>query len=139
MKDATSNQAAKMSPSFKRLVKTFDWIDSFRQLHPSISQHSRYYSNIKADGASRIDRSYHYGNIKVLKANYIPLAFSDHHGHIVEIQLPDSLSRSVCPKSNSFFRIKSEVVLDLKFQSHLKEAMAVWTEIRSFGLDVLTW
>ena len=75
----------------------------------------------------------------MLKANYIPLAFSDHHGHIVEIQLPDSLSRSVCPKSNSFFRIKSEVVLDLKFQSHLKEAMAVWTEIRSFGLDVLTW
>ena len=34
MKDATSNQAAKMSPTFIRLVKTFDWIDSFRHLHP---------------------------------------------------------------------------------------------------------
>ena len=33
-KDATKNQAEKMSPSLKRLVSTLEWRDVFRLLHP---------------------------------------------------------------------------------------------------------
>ena len=43
--DATKNAAQKQSKSLKRLVKTFSWVDSFRQLHPNSHQFSRYYDN----------------------------------------------------------------------------------------------
>ena len=75
--DATVHQQAKMSPSFKRLAKTFNWVDSFRVLHPTATQFSRYYSNTRGDGATRIDRSYHCGNIEVKQARYLPIALFD--------------------------------------------------------------
>ena len=33
--DATNHQAAKMSPTFQRVVRTFKLTDSFRKLHPN--------------------------------------------------------------------------------------------------------
>ena len=137
--DATKNPESKMSPSFKRVVRSFNLVDSFRVLHPKDLQFSRYYSSTRGDGASRIDRCYHFGNIKVNSASYLPLAFSDHHAHVVTIQLPDSFACLVCPKSQPSFRIKAEVVQDDTFQNQLAEAMAGWQEVRSFGLQVLTW
>ena len=79
--DETTNPESKMSPSFKRLVHSFQWLDSFRVLHPLEKQFSRYYSSTQGEGVSRIDRCYHYGDIKIMKASYHPLAFSDHHAH----------------------------------------------------------
>ena len=55
--DATRNPDSKLSPSLKRLVKTFSWQDSFRTLFPSSKTFSRYYgSETYGEGASCIDR-----------------------------------------------------------------------------------
>ena len=137
--DATTHPAAKMSPTFKRLTQTFNWQDSYRHLHPSDRQYSRYFENTRGEGATRIDRCYHYGNIKINKAYYQPLAFSDHHAHIVNITLPTLFSKMSCPRGNYTFRIKADVVNDSMFQDRLKEALLGWINIKSFGLDVLVW
>lgn len=42
-KDCSENASAKMSPSFDKLVKTFDMEDCYRALHPNGSAFSRYY------------------------------------------------------------------------------------------------
>ena len=56
--DATRNPETKISPSLKRLVKTFSWQDSFRTLYPSKKCYSRYYaSDLHGEGATRIDRN----------------------------------------------------------------------------------
>ena len=132
--DATTHPAAKMSPSLKRLIQTFNWKDSYRHLHPSDTQYSRYFENARGEGATRIDRCYHYGEIKINKASYKPLAFSDHHAHIVNITLPAQFCRLSCPRGNYTFRIKAEVVSDSIFQDRLKEALHIWLNIKSFGL-----
>ena len=137
--DATAHPAAKMSPSFKRLTQTFNWKDSYRHLHPSFRQYSRYFENTRGEGATRIDRSYHYGDIEINYASYKPLAFSDHHAHIINITLPTQFSRLSCPRGNYTFRIKAEVVNDPLFQDRLREALLGWLNIKSFGLDVLVW
>ena len=137
--DATKNPDAKMSPTFKRLVRSYSWRDSFRELHPAERQYSRYYANSRTEGATRIDRCYHYGDIAIKSAIYLPLAFSDHHAHLVTIQLPDPFSRLLSPRTYPSFRIKAEVVQDPIFQGRLTESMRGWKEIRSFGLDILTW
>ena len=138
-KDATTHPSAKMSPSFKKLVQVFKWKDSYRSLHPSAEQFSRYYGSIRGEGATRIDRSYHYGDIQISSAIYLPIAFSDHHTHVVTAVLPNPFKRLMCPKGNYSFRIKSEVVNDGVFQERLKESMEGWQNIRSFGMDVLVW
>ena len=138
-RDATNNPESKMSPTFKRLVQSFSWRDSFRTLHPSAEQFSRYYSSTRGDGATRIDRCYHYGDININSAAYLPLAFSDHHAHVVSIILPNPFARLMCPESYPSFRIKAEVVQDEAFQSQLAEAMLGWQAVRSYGLDTLQW
>ena len=67
--DATKNPESKMSPSLKRLERIFSWQDSFRTLYPSKKCFSRYYANDRhGDGASRIDRSYHFGEVGIQQA-----------------------------------------------------------------------
>ena len=134
--DATKNPETKMSPNFKRLVQSFTWVDSFRVLHPREVQYS---SGVRGEGASRIDRCYHYGDLEVVKASYLPLAFSDHYAHIVSIKLPDPFSRLVCPRSPPSFRIKAEDVQDRIFHENFAESMVSWQAVRSFGLEILPW
>ena len=137
--DATKNPETKMSPNFKHFAKSFNWVDSYRVLHPREVQFSRYYSGVMGEGASRIDRCYHYGDIGVIKASYHPLAFSDHHAHIVSIKLPDPFTRLACPRSPPSFRIKAEVVQDRIFHENLAQSMDSWQAVRSFGLEILPW
>ena len=69
-KDATNNAEQKLSPSLKRLVNVFSMKDSFRTLHPEVKIFSRYYrSEEYGDGATRIDRSYHFGEVVVKEAD----------------------------------------------------------------------
>ena len=44
-KDATKNPEVKISPSLKRIIKTFSWLDSYRILFPKSLNFSRYYDN----------------------------------------------------------------------------------------------
>ena len=138
-KDATNHQDAKISPSLQRLVKTFKWQDCFRDLYPNEQIFSRYYSNVRAEGATRIDRMYHWGEIKVKEAKYCSLAFSDHMAHVVSIILPEQMSRKLCPKSRPSYKIKAEIVKDSIFKERLRDSMANWLDIKSFGLDVIPW
>ena len=81
--DATHYPEAKFSKGLQRLIKVKDWQDSYRSLYPNEITFSRYYENSRASGATRIDRCYHFGDIKVIEAKYLPIAFSDHFGHTV--------------------------------------------------------
>ena len=142
-KDATKHPESKMSNGLSRLVKLGDWQDSFGTLHPNSKSFSRYYENQRAEGATRIDRSYHYGMIKVVEAKYIPLAFSDHFGLVVKLALPDILSKVICPKSRPTFRLTSEVIQDQLFQARLREVMLTYNRVKDFqgsqSFGVLQW
>ena len=138
--DATKNQGQKMSPSLKRLIKTFQWADSFRSLHPKALVFSRYYEHSKfGEGATRIDRLYQWGNLEAVEIKYVGVAFSDHQALIAKVKVPDNFSRILCPRSKLQFKAKPEVIRDSIFNQKLKENFTVWTEIRQSGLDTLSW
>ena len=138
--DCTRHPDSKLSPCLKRLVSAFSWTDCFRHLHPNIRNYSHYYSNHRAGtGATRIDRSYSWGEIVPDEANYVSVAFSDHMSHIIRISLPETLSVVLCPKSRPVFKTRPEVVRDKVFQARLTSKMKEWGEVRRFGVPVLTW
>ena len=138
--DTTKNAAQKQSKCLKRLVKNFSWVDSFRQLHLNSQQFSRYYDNsVHGEGASRLDRMYHFGALEIVEAYYVGVAFSDHLTHIVKIKLPQNMTKIASPKSKPLFKSKPNVIQDEKFKSRLKENLNLWYQIRSAGLDVLNW
>jgi exonuclease III len=96
--DCTRHPDAKMSPCVKRVVNTFSWVDTFRYLHPNTRNFSHYYGNTRiGEGATRIDRSYSFGNITPIEAKYVSVALSDHLSYIVKINLPAPLSTVLCP------------------------------------------
>ena len=137
--DATNNPETKISNVLKRVIKTFNMSDSFRSLFPKNQIFSRYYQDSKSQGATRIDTQYHYGDITVLDARYLPLAFSDHHGLVIKISVPQSLGKLFCPRGRQSFRLRDEVIVDSAFQVSLAEAMRGWQSIKEFGLDTLSW
>ena len=137
--DCTKNPQSKMSPSFKKLVTSFAWKDSYRYLHPKTKQYSRYYTNDHhGEGASRIDRSYHWGSLEVQQAEYLSISFSDHLSHKVTYTLPSPLDRYIPPKSRPSYKIPPNVVDDKIFQTRLKKAMNGWTHAK-IGADLLVW
>ena len=103
--DATKNAAQKMSPTLKRVIKTFQWSDSFLCIHPHSNIFSRYYGNDRhGDGATRIDRQYHWGKISVISACYVGVAFSDHQGFVLELKVPTNFSKFLSPKYRPQFK-----------------------------------
>ena len=138
--DATHNPESKISPSMKRLVKTFKWTDSYRILHPQSKVFSRHYRHDRTgEGASRIDRCYHWGDIAPTESRYVSLAFSDHFGLLTSFSLPDQMSRLLNPRSRPFFRTRPEVVVDRDFIESLEEKMSEWKAVKDQGVDVLIW
>jgi exonuclease III len=138
--DATKNAAHKQSKCLKRLVKNFSWVDSFKYLHPNTKQYSRYYDNsVHGEGASRLDRNYHFGGLSVLEAYYVGVAFSDHLPHIIKIKLPTPISKLFSPKSRPLFKSKPSVIQDQKFKERLKENFSLWSKVRQAGLSTLPW
>ena len=138
-RDATKNVNQKQSKCLKRLVNNFSWVDSFRHLYPNTQQFSRYYDNVHGEGASRLDRNYHFGNLQILEAYYVGVAFSDHLTFIIKIKLPSSMSKLTSPKSRPLFKSKPCVIQDSKFKSKLKEYFTLWLQVRQAGLETLTW
>ena len=139
-KDCTNNPSSKMSPSLARLVKTFNMKDSFRHLHPSSTAYSHFYNTTHhGEGATRLDRSYSWGEVKVIKAWYEPIAFSDHMAYIVNFLLPPQSAKLLSPRSRPQFKIRPEVICDPVFREHLSDAMVDWQQVKDLGLDVLQW
>ena len=138
--DATKNSNQKMSPSLKRLMKNFSWCDSLRTLYPDACIFSRYYEHSRfGDGATRIDRQYWWGNLKVLEIKHVGVAFSDHQAVVAKVKVPEIFTKLLCPGSKPSFKAKPEVVRDSIFNSRLKENFAAWLQIREAGLDTLSW
>ena len=53
--DSSRDPKSKLSPSFKNLVSSHDWTDSYRALYPRVKQYSRYYTNARqGEGAKRM-------------------------------------------------------------------------------------
>ena len=144
-KDATKYPEAKMSKCLQRLVKLRNWQDSFRQLYPTTQKFSRFYENSRAEGASRIDRCYQYGNLEVVQATYVPVAFSDHLAHVVEFMVPENFSYILSPKCRPSFKVKAEVIRDMVFKERLAASAKMWERVKSFhdGQDspsgILSW
>ena len=143
-KDATKNPDSKMSRCLQRLVKLRNWRDSFRELHPTSLTFSRFYENTRAEGASRIDRCYNYGNLVVKQAVYKPVAFSDHFGQVVEFLVPERITFIASPKCRPSFRIQAEVIKDEEFKDRLAASLQMWERVREFndntdGSDTLSW
>ena len=121
-------------------MKTFSWTDSYRSLHPNSLTFSRYYDHTKfGEGATRIDRQYHWGCIEIVEAKYVGVAFSDHQAQLVTMKLPEAKSKILSPKSRPQFKAKPDVVRDQIFQQRLKENFSLWLEVRQAGLDLLPW
>ena len=141
VRDSTKNANCKVSNSLKRLIKTFGWVDSFRQLYPNSSEYSRYYDNkVHGSGASRIDRMYYHGHLKILEAYYVGIAFSDHFALIVKIGLPQNMSRLSSPKARPLFKSKPDVIRDPIFKEILRKQAAVWLNVKeTTNLDILVW
>ena len=94
------------------------------------------------EGATRIGRNYHFGEVKVVEAKYLPLAFSDHFAHIVKISLPEPLARILSPRSRPTFKLRAEVIMEELFQGRLAEAMESWVRVKHFqgqDTDTLLW
>ena len=143
-KDATKNPESKMSRCFLRLVKLRNWRDSFRELHPTSLTYSRFYENSRAEGASRIDRCYSFGDLEVKRVSYVPIAFSDHLAQLVEYFVPNKLAFLVSPKCRPTFRVQAEVIKDDIFKKRLEASLQMWDRVRSFsdnisGSSILSW
>ena len=141
--DATNYPEAKMSRGLQRLIQLKNLQDSYRTLHPTSRTFSRYYENTRAEGATRIDRNYHFGEITVKDVWYQPLAFSDHFGLVIKIILPNQLTKILSPKCRFQFKLTAEVIKDKVFKERLGLAMVSWDRVREFdnrnSLSVLQW
>jgi exonuclease III len=140
LRDSNRNPSTKISPSFKTLATSLNWLDSFRCLYPNAVQYSRVYSNDRhGEGASRLDRSYHWGGLQASEAEYKSLSFSDHLALVIKYSLPSPLDRQVAPRARAQFRIPPEVVIDPIFQAQLRDAMPGWHRVLEAGADTATW
>jgi exonuclease III len=80
----------KLSPNLKKLTSLLKWKDCFRLIHPKTTTYSHHYNRQMAgqglaQGGSRLDRAYMWGDVRVLDAEYVPVAFSDHMLHLVRV------------------------------------------------------
>ena len=138
--DSTNHPEAKMSPCLKRVVSTFSWTDTYRMLYPNNQCFSHFYSNTRyGNGATRLDRSYSFGNLIPTEAKYIGVAFSDHLSYIVSLSLPCQLQLLLSPKTRPFFKTTPAVIKDKVFQTRLADSMQEWEAVRAFGVPTLTW
>ena len=124
-KDCTRLPEAKMSPCLRRLSQAFSWKDSYRAIYPAGNCFSHFYFS-NGPGATRIDRSYCYGDLVPVEAEYVPVAFSDHHAYIVTVQTPTQLQKMISPKSRPFFKVSPDIVSDKLFKARLANNMEIW-------------
>ena len=138
VKDCTKHPDVKMSTGLKSLISTFSLKDSYRTLYPTTKAYSRFYSRGGEEGATRLDRSYYWGQVSPVQAEYVSIAFSDHLAFIETISIPDNMSKVISPRSRPFFKTSPVVVKDPVFQARLKAAMLEWLEVKD-KLPVTRW
>ena len=137
-KDAMNYPEQKMSECLKKLIRLYDLKDAFRQLYPHSKQFSRYYVAKGVKGATRIDRAYAWGNVKIREAEYIGISFSDHLAHVVTIE--DQNAKQEQKKNwNTIYKIKHHIVNDMIFQESVEQAFPEWLETKEGLCPVFWW
>ena len=53
--------------------------------------------------------------------------------------LPSRLDRCLTPQTKPSYKIPPNVVKDELFQTHLKDSMIGWLQVKADGADLLTW
>ena len=127
-----------MSPSCRNLVNAFTWTDSYRKLNPRINKFSRY-QDADGAGATRIDRSYHWGNIEAAESQYHSISFSDHLSLRVSYVLPYKLYRNLAPQIKPAYKIPPSVVKDETFRFRLQNSILEWSRVKDAGADIMVW
>ena len=139
-KDCMNYPESKNSPSLKRLISLLSIKDSYRELHPQTLQFSHYYGEGSNEGATRIDRIYTSSAIKVYKATYLTISFSDHLCQMIDININEDLTNKKLPKPKLSFKIKPKIVDDVEFQSKIIENITKWNKLKEQNnYDLLDW
>ena len=97
------------------------------------------YSNaLQGEGASRIDRCYHWGELAVQEAEYHPISFSDHLSLRLVYKVPSSVSHKVAPQARPHFKITPDVVDDEIFATSISKAAESWRQVREAGVNIFS-
>ena len=96
-------------------------------------------NDMQGVGATRIDRSYCYGDLVPVDADLVSVAFSCHLSYIVTFKAPTQYQQLSYPKSRPLFKTTLAIVNDKVFQARLSNSMQEWQQVKSFGVPVLTW
>ena len=136
-KDSLNYPEQKMSKCFKKLINIYRMSDCYRQLYPHSKQFSRYYIWKGKEGATRIDRCYAWGNVRVTQAEYLAVSFSDHLAHIVTFDTPTIQCREKS-KRKSIYKIKHFLVDDEIFRQNIRTNFQDWLTIKD-GLSPTFW
>ena len=127
--DCTANPGPKTSPSLKRLVQLKDWKDTFLKCNPNQTTFSHYYNRLSEgilkQGATRLDRSYAWGNVDLKDSGYSNVAFSDHFAHLLTIQIQGQGFHS-SPKSRPPFKIYPNIASDEIFKLRIHNKLSLW-------------
>ena len=138
--NCSRNPEGKLSPSLQRLISLMNLKDSHRCLS-KVQTFSRYYlTNKSGQGATRIDRLYHYGEVIPTSSCYVATSFSDHLAQVVSYCVPLCTQTTACPKAKPVFKISNNVIDDNIFRKQLKESMSHWRHLLvTFKYPVLDW
>ena len=124
-KNAFNYPEQKMSKCFKKLINLYKMSDSYRCIYPHSKQFSRYYIWKGKEGATRIDRCYSWGNVRVKEAEYLCISFSDHLAHVITF---DTHSPKIGKEYHrkSLYKIKHFVIEDDVFQENVRNGFQEW-------------
>ena len=112
--------------------------DSYRNIYPHSKQFSRYYVWKGKEGATRIDRCYSWGNVKVQEAEYLVVSFSDHLAHVITFNTPTIKSKSES-RRKSLYKIKHHVVEDDLFQKSVRTSFQEWLILKDGVTPTFWW
>ena len=112
--------------------------DCYTQLYPHSKQFSRYYIWKGKEGATRIDRCYAWGNVRVTQAEYLAVSFSDHLAHIVTFDTPaiQCHEKSIW---KSIYKIKHFLVDDEIFRENIRTNFQDWLTIEDVLSPTFWW
>ena len=136
-KDSLNYPEQKMSKCFTKLINIYKMKDSYRLLYPHTKQFSRYYVWKGKEGATRIDRCYSWGNVRVKQAEYLAVSFSDHLAHVVTFSTP-TIQKLNNSKRKSVYKIKHHIIDDDIFQQNIKSEFQAWVALKD-GLSPTFW
>ena len=124
--DASHLAENKISQNLQNLTRIKKLKDTFRQMHPSSRSYSHFYNwnsgGTLRQGASRIDRSYAWGGLKILKASYLSTAYSDHFLHLVKINTPTP-SQNRNKTFKPYYKMSKEILEELEFKEIIRNTV----------------